>query len=269
MVRKHTYEFIKQEFEDKNFKLISLSYKDCESKLDFICHNKHYGSVSYRSFKQNNGRCCECKYEKVATKLKYKYEFVKEIFEKENYKLLSSTYKQTHEKLEYICNKKHTNFMSFNNFLKGRRCPKCRNKTEDKFYKYFNKTFNYLTIKQQVKFDWCKNKFHLPFDFIITELNLLIEIDGEQHFRQVGKWTSPEIIRNRDIKKMNLALEKGYSILRIPQEWIFYNTNKWEDLFEYTISIMQNDSNVLLIYKDSKDLYENHIKDFQKFIEYI
>lgn len=44
-----------------------------------------------------------------------------------------------------------------------------------------------LNIKfiNQKKFDGCKNKHRLPFDFYLPELNAIIEYDGEQHFHAV------------------------------------------------------------------------------------
>lgn len=41
-------------------------------------------------------------------------------------------------------------------------------------------------IKSQYKMDWCKNIKHLPFDFVLSERKIIIELDGPQHFRQVS-----------------------------------------------------------------------------------
>jgi len=63
-------------------------------------------------------------------------------------------------------------------------CPSCINKTEFKFYEKIKEI--YPTIKRQYKVEWCKNKLCLPYDFVIEELNIIIEIDGEQHFTQIS-----------------------------------------------------------------------------------
>ena len=49
----------------------------------------------------------------------------------------------------------------------------------------------------------------------VNDYKLLLEIDGRQHFQQIKNWKSPEETQERDIYKMKLALEHGYSILRI------------------------------------------------------
>ena len=40
-------------------------------------------------------------------------------------------------------------------------------------------------------------------DFVIEEMNIIIELDGEQHFTQVSNWTSPEIQVEKDKYKIN------------------------------------------------------------------
>jgi hypothetical protein len=70
-------------------------------------------------------------------------------------------------------------------------CPYCINKTEFKFFEKIREI--YPSIKRQYKVEWCKNKSYLPYDFAIEDLNIIIEIDGEQHFKQISNWTSPDI----------------------------------------------------------------------------
>ena len=88
-------------------------------------------------------------------------------------------------------------------------CPACKNKTETKILKWLTEKFPNLTIIHQVKFDWCKSvkNNYLPFDFLLEELKLIISLDGDQHFKQVLNWKTPEHTQARDIYKMFLALE--------------------------------------------------------------
>jgi hypothetical protein len=63
--------------------------------------------------------------------------------------------------------------------------------------------------------EWCKMKNRLRFDFCIPEINLIIEIDGAQHFRQVSDWKSPELqfiddkfrLQNRPLLRRKYLLE--------------------------------------------------------------
>ena len=107
-------------------------------------------------------------------------------------------------------------------------CPMCKNKTEKMFLKWFKNNYEHV-INHQAKYDWCKNKRRLPFDFSVESLKLIIEIDGPQHYRQISNWQSPEITQERDDYKELLALENGYIVVRILQEDIFKNVIGWEN----------------------------------------
>ena len=104
----------------------------------------------------------------------------------------------------------------------------CVNKTEKMFLEWFENKYKHLDIKHQAKYDWCKNKRPLPFDFSIESLKLIIEIDGPQHFRQVSNWQTPEITQARDEYKTQKALENGYTVIRILQEDIYKSVVGWE-----------------------------------------
>jgi very-short-patch-repair endonuclease len=104
-------------------------------------------------------------------------------------------------------------------------CPHCINKTEFIFYSKMSEL--YPTIKRQLKVEWCKNKQYLPFDFCVEEYKIIIEIDGQQHFKQISNWTSPEIQIEKDKYKMNCANVNGFSVIRILQQDIIKNGYNW------------------------------------------
>ena len=104
-------------------------------------------------------------------------------------------------------------------------CPLCINKTELKLYNELIKI--YPNIQRQFKVEWCKNKLYLPFDFIILEHNIIIELDGEQHFKQISNWKNPIDTQINDIYKMKCANENKYCVIRIQQLDVFNNTFNW------------------------------------------
>ena len=108
-------------------------------------------------------------------------------------------------------------------------CPSCINKTEFKFFNRIKEL--YPRIKRQYKVEWCKNKLYLPFDFAIEELNIIIELDGEQHFKQISNWTSPEIQIEKDKYKMKCANENGFSVIRMLQNDVS------KDIFDWLMEI--------------------------------
>ena len=85
-------------------------------------------------------------------------------------------------------------------------------------------------LQQQFKVDWCKsnttNKCY-PYDFVIPENKIIIELDGKQHFEQVSNWDSPDKVQKRDKYKMKYANDNNYSVIRILQEDVFYDTYDW------------------------------------------
>ena len=46
-------------------------------------------------------------------------------------------------------------------------------------------------FEQQRKFEGCKDKNYLPFDFYLPTYNTIIEFDGRQHFGEVNYFKSP------------------------------------------------------------------------------
>ena len=104
-------------------------------------------------------------------------------------------------------------------------CPYCVNKTEQKLYDALIP--HYIELKQQFKVEWCKKITYLPFDFVLAEDKIIIELDGLQHFEQVSNWQSPEETHLNDVYKMKCANENGYSVIRLLQTDVFYDTYDW------------------------------------------
>jgi len=54
-------------------------------------------------------------------------EFVKMEFEKEGYVLLAKEYKNSKQKLNYVCSKGHKRKVGWNSWQQGHRCAHCNN----------------------------------------------------------------------------------------------------------------------------------------------
>jgi Zn ribbon nucleic-acid-binding protein len=124
-----------------------------------------------------------------------------------------------------LCN--YTYEASPNNFLRGKRCPKCIiHKGEMSIAKWLDtKNINY---RSQYRFDDCKDTRPLPFDFAIFEnenLIYLIEFDGGQHFEPVKYFGGEEGFKDRKKKdglKNEYCKKNNIPLLRIPY-WDFDN----------------------------------------------
>jgi len=165
-------------------------------------------------------------------------------------------YTGIYDKIIIIC-KIHDEFkQTVSNHIRGAGCPFCVNKTEAKLYEQMFPLYPTLII--QFKQDWCKNIQYLPFDFCIPESKIIIELDGRQHFQQVSNWKTPEEQLIRDKYKERCANDNGYSVIRLLQEDVFYDTYDWIKELRDTIEqlTLWNDiANVYLCKNDEYELY--------------
>ena len=129
-----------------------------------------------------------------------------------------------------VCNK-HGEFKQTPKLHFKSGCPICKmSHGEREIYKYLkNKN---IEFNREKKFDDCKLKFRLPFDFYIKKYNLCIEYDGRHHFEEIrGDF---ELIKKRDEIKNKYCLDKNIKLIRIPY---------WEKSnIEYILSKEFNDA---------------------------
>lgn len=129
---------------------------------------------------------------------------------------------QTATKKICITCSKHGNFLQQpNNHLSNQGCPKCqRSKGEEQISKWL--TEHNIYFETQKRFNECKNKRSLPFDFYLPNHNLLIEYDGEQHFnpyrgRQQDKYIQKlKQVQHHDFIKNNYCKQNNIQLIRIP-----------------------------------------------------
>ena len=148
------------------------------------------------------------------------------------------------KKYIFLCECGYEFILSCDSTKNKTSCVNCSNTTENILFKKLIKV--YPNIKFQFRTEWCRNiktKQYLPFDFVIDEYKVIIELDGGQHFIQVRNWTCPEDQQIRDKYKMNKALENGYSVIRLLQDDVY--RNKFDYLFEI-------DNNIKKIKKENK-----------------
>ena len=94
----------------------------------------------------------------------------------------------------------------------------CEHKSKgESFIEDLLKQYNIHYIRQK-RFDDCRNKKTLPFDFYIPIINTCIEYDGEQHFSPIEHWGGEEMFKIRqqnDKIKTEYCKEKGINLIRI------------------------------------------------------
>jgi len=170
-------------------------------------------------------------------------------------------FKSSGNKCWFDCDKCNHSFdTALNNISAGKWCPYCKNKTEQKLYDTLKPLYPMLIT--QFKQEWCKKSRCLPFDFCIPEHNIIIELDGSQHFIQVSNWTSPEETFENDSFKEKCANDNGYSVIRILQEDVFGDKYDWLSKLQTEIENIIKDDTTTIIH----NIYMCENSEYDKFM---
>jgi hypothetical protein len=227
--------------------LLVTEYKDRKTKYPIICHcldkNGQEHGVFYMDFHHHIYRkqgCPKCKTEKLS-KI---FATTAEDFVERSNKTHNNTYKYPYIETELenlnstitcIC-PKHGEFTQLaRHHIQGHGCPKCSSSVmERKLTEMLIE--KKIKFEQQKSFPWLVFKQAQYLDFYLTEYNIAIECQGEQHFRPVDfskgnniilAETKFELIQLRDENKKNLCEKHN-----IPLFYINFNENISEKLNE-------------------------------------
>jgi very-short-patch-repair endonuclease len=243
----------RQVFKGADRKTFKFNCDKCPHKFEIILKSitTKGNWCSYCSHQKlcQDTNCAMCLDNSFASVERSKYLYDKSI----NPRML---FKSTNKKFEFdchVCNKSFPSQLSA--VTNGIWCPFCVNKTEKILFD--NLVEKYNSLKRQYKIDWCKNIKHLPFDFVIEERKIIIELDGKQHFEQIGNWQPPEKNREIDIYKMKCANENGFSIIRILQKDVYKNKYNWLDELCENIEKITNENKVQNIYMCKNNEYKD------------
>ena len=168
-------------------------------------------------------------------------------------------FKSTNKKFKFDCETCNKVFETqLSSITNGVWCSFCVNKTE--LILFTKLVICYSTLKRQFKVEWCKNSKSnrfLPFDFVIEERKIIIELDGKQHFEQIGNWLSPEETRKNDLYKMKCANDNGFSIIRILQKDVYKNKYDWLSELISNIEKITRENRVQNIYMCKNNEYKD------------
>lgn len=221
--RAQTYtadDFIKKAIEKhgNKYDYSRVEYKGTEVPVEIICpiHGSFWQRLHAHSGSQKRG-CPECwKQDHPSLQPKKIETFIKDARavhgDKYNY-----------DKVVYINNKvpvvvtcpEHGDFsVKPNNHLTGKSgCPMCSTSAPEKvIWNFLHK--NNIKFIYQYKVEY----FDYRWDFYINDLNVVIEYNGEQHYKQI-KYFNQEAIKARDFIKKQIL-----SYLNIKSEYITYET---------------------------------------------
>lgn len=168
------------------------------------------------------------------------------------------------EKYWFDCKNCNNSFESaLNNVSNNRWCPICIHKTEKQLFKWLNE--NYNDVKIHISFDWCifkESNMKAVFDFVIENKKIIIELDGDQHFKVISYWNSClEDIQQKDFFKIKCANNNGYTVIRIYQKDVFHHHDNWEQNLNNALNKIYEIPQCIFIGK----IYKSYIENYEKY----
>ena len=238
-----------------------VNYENNSNYVTIICLKKGHGD--FRQVPASHLRGAGCPICGGCMKLD-NVEFIKRsrLVHGDIYDYSETEYKKARSEVTIICPKKgHGKFnqIAFSHMKLGSGCPKCKNKTETKLHDFLLELLpDYTIIFQKIVYTDKGTGHDSCNDFFIVELNLYIELDGDQHFIQVSNWYPPELTQAQDLTKTKLLLNEGQSLVRIYQPWVASDTNNWLEKLKENIREYENPTAVFI---GPEGTYDKHKKD--------
>lgn len=180
-----------------------------------------------------------------------------------------SVFKGSEQTAQFDCETCHSSFdCKLYNVLTGYWCPYCKKKTEAKLNAFLEAEY---PIKKQARLDWCRFSETgniMPFDVMRTDVPILIELDGEQHFTQVSNWGTPEQVQQKDVEKIQKSIQNGYSIIHILQQDIWKNRYDWKGVLREVMTSLESADPICVFLCSNASVYQAHIHRLQDSVPY-
>jgi len=205
-----TIDYVKKSFSENGYKLLSNVYVNSSTKLDYICNNGHKRSMSWGNWKTGH-RCPAC-----CGKEKKTVDDIKVSFLRDGYKLLSNDYNNHHDKLKCKCDNGHDYTISWSNWQKGSRCPKCKSvgySIQEYEISRFIKSLGLTVINND-------RSIITPYelDIVVPDKEIAIEYCGLYwHSELLGK------DKKYHLNKLNACKKKNYRLITIFEDEFINN----------------------------------------------
>jgi len=261
--------FIKDAWSPLNEKTPRQMFLQSNKKAKFCCLVcKHDYETTITHFYNRNGSCPYCSNKYLCDNTSCSACFQKSFashpqihcWSAKNTVNPRSVFKGSEKRGTFDCDVCHSEFEAkLYNVLTGYWCPFCKNKTEAKMARFLQKM--YPECKTQERFDWCrfsKTNNIMPFDFMVGDV--LIELDGEQHFTQISNWDTPESVQAKDVEKIQKAVKEGYSVIHLLQRDVWNDTYDWKKVLQATMEELEGSPpQCIFLQKDTCTEYKSHI----------
>lgn len=217
---------LKELVESKGFIYAGYDYANDENKsnkvnIHIICPKhieKGVQKVKYDNLKRNTGKCVYC-----VGKGRTKEDLQKELDEQHGL-VDVIVYTQYSEPITVQCKVcGHIWDTNGPSLINGHRCPRCiRSKFEIEVSKLLD-SWGYDYEFQYIFYD-CRDINPLPFDFYLSNYNILIEVDGEGHYKPIprGSMSKEEaevqlnVVQKHDNIKTQYCIDNDIPLIRVP-----------------------------------------------------
>jgi very-short-patch-repair endonuclease len=258
---------------DKNKSKPREVFKNSNKKFYFNC-NLCSHEFENRLYEINlyNHWCIYCKNQKLCEEqcdICYKKSFAShhksKFWSNKNKLNCRNVFLNSHSKFWFNCEKCNNSFKSvlYSITRLNTWCPICVNKSEKLLYDYFiENNINFIKEYKIINGKYKNSNTLFRYDFYLQDVNILIELDGRQHFIQIKYWkNNVKINQLRDCYKMKFAINNivNVKIIRINQEDIHNNLIDYKNIFN---NLLKNNNLAQITYISSNEnLYNNH-KEF-------
>lgn len=225
--------------EEKGYVLLTTEneYTDIKMFVDFVCP-KHGKQTIRLEVLLRGGGCLPCAIEYRARKLSLGIDEVKVRIESINNNtwLNPEDYINNHTtNLKILCscgNIFTTSFMCYEDGTnKCSRCSQKESRGEEQIRKFLE--LNKIDFVQEKRFDDCRDKIPLPFDFYLPLYNLIIEFDGKHHYEPTyGEEHHMSTVKHDKIKNQYCE-DNNINLLRIP----YWEGNNIEDIISKQLNL--------------------------------
>lgn len=165
------------------------------------------------------------------------------------YKYHLVRYLHDESKVEIYCTRCNNVFSQTpHNHLRGHGCSLCIRKTECIVYEFLK---SFCDVQREVSFRFSGRS---KYDFQVG--NILIELDGPQHFRQILNWKSPKIQFEKDVLKMQVAHQHDFKMIRLLQEDVLFNRCDWKTFLISVVQEFPKNADIVFLHQDKE--YDNH-----------
>jgi len=218
---------------DEKYSYDLLDVRGYKEKIKLICNNcGEIFEVYPTNHLYNNCGCNKCYGKKI---ILTNNEFIKkcDVVHNNSYDYSNTIFIKNSVEIEFVC-AVHGKIKQYPLTHLNRGCPLCNKGYlgENKIYSFLIE--NKINFKHQKSFKKCKSKNKLTFDFYLIDKNILIEFDGEQHYKPIdffGGMKSFLLIQKHDKIKNSFAKNNGFKLIRIP----FFEFNNIENILNNVI----------------------------------